>query len=52
MGGSIAKISALLEEVAAHLQADTASERTAARKKLERIIALAATMVLMLQVKS
>lgn len=51
MRGSIATITALLEEIAGHLKADTASERTAARKKLERIVAVASTMALTLKVK-
>jgi hypothetical protein len=42
---------ALLEEVAAHLKSDSASQRTAARKKLERIVALSSTLALTLKVK-
>jgi hypothetical protein len=52
MNASIAAISALLEEVAAHLEAGSARERSAARKKLERIVALSSTLALTLQVRA
>ena len=51
MASSIATMMALLEEIAGHLKADSASERTAARKKLERVVALSSTLALMLKVK-
>jgi hypothetical protein len=51
MTSSIATIMALLEEITAHLKSNSASERTAARKKLERIVALSSTLALMLKVK-
>lgn len=48
---SIEAIMRLLDEVVAHLKADSAADRTAARKKLERISALSGTMALTLKVK-
>jgi len=41
----------LLEEVTAHLKSGTASQRTLARKKLERIVALSSTLALTLQTR-
>lgn len=51
MTSSISTMMALLEEIAAHLKSDSPGERTAARKKLERVVALSSTLALMLKVK-
>ena len=48
---SLSTMQQLIEEVAAHLKASTARDRTAARKKLDRLTALSSTMSLTLVVK-
>jgi hypothetical protein len=51
MLNSIAAIVAILIEIEGHLKANSARERRAARKKLERVVALSSTLALMLEVK-
>lgn len=50
MDSSLATMMALLEEIAVHLKSGSTSQRTEARKKLERIVALSATLALTLKV--
>jgi hypothetical protein len=49
MTESLTQIMKLLDEVAAHLQADSTSERSAARRKLERVTVLASILALTLK---
>ena len=49
MTESLATMMKLLDEIAGHLQANTKGDRSAARKKLERVIALSSTLALTLQ---
>lgn len=51
MNESLASMMVLIEEIASHLKADTVGDRSAARRKLERVSALSATLALMLHAR-
>jgi hypothetical protein len=51
MSETLATMTRLLNEVSEHLSVDSQSEQTKARKKLERVSALASTLVLTLRVR-
>jgi hypothetical protein len=51
MNESIGEMTRLLEEIVGHLKAGTDREKRKAVTKLERIVAVASTMILTLQVQ-
>ena len=51
MANSLPVMMKLLEEIAAHLQANTARDRSAAMRKLDRITALSSTLSLTVELR-